>query len=169
MTTHQDDRIAELLGTPQQRVEAFRFARFHVMLGWWLLLFFLSLGVVLEVMHGLKIGWYLSEETRRMLWTLAHAHGTLLAIVHIVFGTTVATFPQWSTSSRSLASRALLGAAVLIPGGFFLGGFFFVGGDPGLGILVLPAGALLLFLAVLYTARAISKVRYDEAPTKQAK
>ena len=139
------------------------------MVGWWLLLFFLSLGVVLEVMHGLKIGWYLSEETRRMLWTLAHAHGTLLAIVHIVFGTTVATFPQWSTSSRSLASRALLGAAVLIPGGFFLGGFFFVGGDPGLGILVLPAGALLLFLAVLYTARAISKVRYDEAPTNQAK
>ena len=139
------------------------------MLGWWLLLFFLSLGVVLEVMHGLKIGWYLSEETRRMLWTLAHAHGTLLAIVHILFGTTVAMFPQWSTSSRSLASRALLGAAVLIPGGFFLGGFFFVGGDPGLGILVLPAGALLLFLAVLYTARAVTKVRYDEAPTKQAK
>ena len=104
-----------------------------------------------------------------MLWTLAHAHGTLLAIVHIVFGTTVAMFPQWSTPSRSLASRALLGAAVLIPGGFFLGGFFFVGGDPGLGILVLPAGALLLFLAVLYTARAVTKVRYDEAPTKQAK
>ena len=139
------------------------------MLGWWLLLFFLSLGVVLEVMHGLKIGWYLSEETRRMLWTLAHAHGTLLAIVHIVFGTTVATFPQWSTSSRSLASRALLGAAILIPGGFFLGGFFFVGGDPGLGILVLPAGALLLFLAVLYTARAVTKVRYEEGSTNQDK
>ena len=169
MTTHQEDRIAELLGTPQQRVEAFRFARVHVLVGCALLFFLLSLGVVLQVTHGLNIRWYLSEETRRMLWTLAHAHGTLLAIVHIVFGTTVATFPQWSTSSRSLASRALLGAAVLIPGGFFLGGFFFVGGDPGLGILVLPAGALLLFLAVLYTARAISKVRYDEAPTRQAK
>lgn len=148
-------------------MEAFRYARFHVMIGWWFLLFFLSLGVVLEAMHGLKIGWYLSEETRRMLWTLAHAHGTLLAIVHIIFGTTVATFPQWSTSSRLLASRSLLGAVMMIPGGFFLGGFFFVGGDPGLGILLLPAGALLLFLAVLFTARAVARVRFDESPTDQ--
>lgn len=42
-----------------------------------------------------------------------------------------------------------------MPLGFFLGGVQFYGGDPGLGILLLPAGALCLFVAVLKTARAI--------------
>ena len=161
MTENLEDQPTSTSETARQRVDARCYARRHIMVGWWSLLLFLTLGVVLEAMHGLKIGWYLSEETRRLMWRLGHAHGTLLALVHIAFGVTVATFPEWQSASRTLASRSLLGAGILVPGGFFLGGFFFIAGDPGLGILLLPAGALLLFLAVLFTARAVSAVRCD--------
>jgi hypothetical protein len=53
--------------------------------GWWSLLVFLSLGAVLEALHGFKIGWYVDvgNETRRLMFTLAQAHGTLLALVNI--------------------------------------------------------------------------------------
>jgi hypothetical protein len=40
------------------------------------------------------------------------------------------------------------------PLGFFLGGVFIHGGDPGIGVILVPPGGLLLFLSVLLTARA---------------
>ena len=123
--------------------------------GWWALLVFLSLGVALETLHGFKVGWYLdvASETRRLLWTLAHAHGTLLSLINLAFGLTARARPGWSGAPRELASRCLLGATILMPAGFFLGGLFIYGGDPGLGIFLLPFGAALLFIAVLLTAR----------------
>ena len=39
-----------------------------------------------------------------------------------------------------------------MPAGFFLGGTIIYGGDPGLGIILLPIGAVLLLIAVLLTA-----------------
>ena len=129
----------------------------HLAIGWWSLLIFLTLGIVLEILHGLKVSSYLDvgNETRRLMWTLAHAHGTLLALINIAIGVTVPMISEWEESSRRLASRALTAAGILMPLGFFLGGVQFYGGDPGLGILLLPAGALCLFVAVLKTARAI--------------
>ncbi len=59
--------------------------------------------------------------------------------------------PHWKVSSLTLASSCLLGALVLIPLGFFLGG---TGGDLGIGVILVPPGALLLFLSGLLTARA---------------
>ncbi len=49
----------------------------------------------------------------------------------------------------------MIAALVLVPGGFFLGGLFIHDGDPGLGILLLPPGAALLFAGVLLTASGI--------------
>jgi hypothetical protein len=123
--------------------------------GWWSLLVFLSLGIVLEAMHGFKVGWYLNvdNQTRRLMWTLAHAHGTLLALIHIGFALTVNALADDNLGWRRLASPCLIGASILLPGGFFLGGIFIYGGDPGLGILLLPVGALLLLVAVFVTAR----------------
>ncbi len=98
--------------------------------------------------------WYLSveHETRRLLWTLAHAHGTLLAIVNLVFA---ASLPRLAGDAprRRLASWSLLSAAVLLPGGFFLAGFGAWAGDPGPAIVLAIPGGLLLFLGVLVTAR----------------
>lgn len=130
----------------------------HLRFGWWALLVFLTLGLVLEGLHGFKSGFYLhvSNSTRRLMWTLAHAHGTLLALVHIAFGVTANLLPQWPPQKRSFASLSLTGASILVPGGFFLGGLIIHQGDPGLGILLVPVGAILLFVAVFLTATAAS-------------
>jgi hypothetical protein len=131
-------------------------ARLHLRVGWWSLLFFLTLGLVLETLSGFKVGLYVdvSSSTRRLMWTLAHAHGTLLSVINIVFAVTVGRATDWSESRRLLASRCLRGALVLMPLGFFLGGVRTHGGDPGLGVLLVPPGGLLLFVAVFLTARA---------------
>lgn len=135
-----------------------RCARYHLGFGWWSLLVFLSLGAILEGLLGFKFIFYMSvtHETRRLMWTLAHAHGSLLALVHVAFAATLFLSASWVPASRTLASRCLCGASLLIPSGFFLGGVVVYDGDPSLGILLLPVGAVLLFVAVLLTARAVT-------------
>ena len=148
------------------------YARRHLLIGWWSLLLFLSLGLLLETFHGLKIGWYLqvSSHIRRLMLTLAHTHGTLLALVHLAFSLTACRQDVFTPGAQSGSERAtedspawrrrasacLIGATVLLPGGFFLGGFFIYDGDPGLGALLVPIGGVLLFVAVFLTARGVS-------------
>lgn len=134
-------------------------SRQHLRFGWWGLLVFACLGIALESLHGFKVRWYLdvANEARRHLFTLAHAHGTLLSLIHVAFGLCVAALPGWDEGRRRSASRALLGAVVLMPGGFLLGGVFVQGGDPGLGIALLPLGAVLLVAALWLTARQTSR------------
>ena len=128
--------------------------RHHFRIGWWWLLGFLTLGSVIELLYFLKVDWYVdaANETRRLMWRLAHAHGTLLGLVHLGFGLTLAALAPQRQKLTRLASRCLLGAGILLPGGFFLGGIVVHGGDPGLGILLVPVGVFLLFVAVLLTA-----------------
>ena len=129
-------------------------ARRNLRAGWWGLLVFLSLGVVLEALHGFKLGYYLDvgNETRRLLWRLAHAHGTLLSLVNVAYALTARAVPE---SATPLAGTALLVALVLIPAGFFAGGIVVHGGDPGLSILLVPAGAVALFVGVASVAKRI--------------
>ena len=126
----------------------------HLRFGWWALLVFLCLGALLESLHGFKVQFYLAvgNETRRLLWTLAHANGTLLALINIAFGL---SRPALRISARAagLASRCLFAATLLLPGGFFLGGAFAREGDPGLGVLLVPPAFLLLGIAVYLAAR----------------
>lgn len=131
-----------------------RLARRHQIVGWWALLLFLSLGIALETLHGFKIGFYLdpSHRMRRLLWTLAHAHGTLLAVVHIGFAMGLMQFGVWTERRLKLASFFLIDAIVLLPAGFFLGGLGHSEGDPSLGILLVPLGAIFLLIAVALIA-----------------
>jgi hypothetical protein len=128
--------------------------RRHLRFGWWSLLVFLSLGIVLEALHGFKVGWLLdvSQDTRRLMLRLAHSHGTILGLVHIAFAFTLHCAEPGSERRFRLVSPALLGASVLLPGGFFLGGLVTYGGDPGLGVLLVPLGAALLLVGVLLCA-----------------
>jgi hypothetical protein len=125
--------------------------------GWWSLLVFLSLGGVLETLHGFKIGWYVDvgNETRRLMFTLAHAHGTLLALVNIAAGLTVRMVERFTL--RPSVSFALIWAAILLPGGFFLGGIVIYDGDPGLGVWLVPIGAALLFYSIARIALDLSR------------
>jgi hypothetical protein len=143
--------------------------RRHLLIGWWSLLLFVSLGLVLETLHGFKVAWYVNTgeaETTRLMLRLAHAHGTFLALVHLAFAWTATQATSPANRSRSVASRSLQAAGILIPAGFFLAGLpgfvktgglrlGVLGGDPGLGIVLVPLGALLLLLAVFLTARQI--------------
>src|SRR5438093_211298 len=83
---------------------------------------------------GFQVGLYLnvSNETRRLMWTLAHMHGTLLSLVHVGFAATLHLVRGWKPGTRSLASACLMSATLLIPPGFFLGGVVIYAGDPGL-------------------------------------
>ena len=130
-------------------------AALHLRFGWWTLLLFLTLGLVLEALHGFKVGSYLdvSNESRRLMWTLAHAHGTLLALVNLAFAFTLGHLEAWPAGSRKLASRTLMAATLLMPAGFFLGGVITYGGDPGPGIALVALGGLLLVVAVWLIAR----------------
>lgn len=119
---------------------------------------FVALGLVLELLHGFKIQIYLSvsNETRRLMWTLAHAHGVLLAVVNIVFalGLSGGRLPM-RTVPR--ISTALVLASILLPGGFFAAGIPFYEGDPGIGIIAVPVGAALLLLALFSIAREVGQ------------
>src|SRR5213595_4363104 len=81
--------------------------------GWWSLLLFLSLGGVLETLHGFKVGWYVDvgNEMRRLMFTLAHAHGTLLALLNIAAGLTARSVERFEL--RLSISLALIWAAIL--------------------------------------------------------
>jgi hypothetical protein len=114
----------------------------------------------MECLHGFKIGWFLDVgmETRRLMWRLAHAHGTLLSILNIAFGGMALWVENWPVARRAIASHCLSMAVVVMPTGFFLGGLFIYAGDPGVGVLLVPIGAALLFVAVLLTAMSLKSI-----------
>ena len=134
-----------------------RLAVRHTAFGWWLLAVAIVAGSTLEALHGFKVGLYLdvSNETRRLLWTLAHAHAALLGLVHVAFASSLPRLHRLTEPSVQLASRALSAGAVLLPAGFLLGGATIQDGDPGLGILLSPVGALLVLVAVVLIARGV--------------
>ena len=129
----------------------------HLRVGWRALLVFAALGLLLESLQGFKVAAYLdvSNETRRLMWRLAHAHGTLLAVVNILFALTLRTSPS-TLPAASRISPVLIAATLLLPLGFFLGGLWFYAGDPGPGILLVPIGAGLLLLAVFWIGSALA-------------
>jgi hypothetical protein len=141
-----------------------RLIRRHLRVGWWSLLVFLLLGALLETLNGFKVDWYIgaASQTRRHLWTLAHAHGTLIGVIHVAYAVTLRAVPVRDGPRAELASRALLAAGVLLPLGFFAGGTRVYAGDPGLGVALVPCGAAALALAVaLIAADVTAALRND--------
>jgi hypothetical protein len=126
----------------------------HLRAGWIGLVVFLVLGAGLELLHAIKAPFYLDagQETARLLLRLAHAHGTLLSIVNVAYALTVRARPS---AAGPAASASLLAALVLLPAGFLLGGIFAHGGDPGAGVLLVPAGALAATIGAAIVARRV--------------
>ncbi|MEO2024195.1 MAG: hypothetical protein ABGX05_20385 [Pirellulaceae bacterium] len=140
--------------------------RKHIRFGWWSLLTFVALGILLESLLAWKVTWYLGtlgedyENIRRLMWRLAHAHGTLLSLVHLLFAMTVHVVPGTvEQKGARFASPCFIGASFLLPGGFFLGGIFAFEehADPGVGVFLVPVGALLMVIAVLLTATGLTR------------
>jgi hypothetical protein len=137
------------------------YARRHLRFGWSALLVFAALGLLLESLQGFKVAAYLdvSNETRRLMWRLAHAHGGLLAAINILFALTLRASPSAAFPGVQRISTGLIASTLLLPGGFFLGGVVFYSGDPGIGVLLVPIGAVLLLVSLFWIARGIPGTR----------
>jgi hypothetical protein len=128
----------------------------HLLAGFVGLAVFVALGAVLEALHAYKAPSYLDvgSEARRLLLRLAHAHGTLIALAQLGYAAAIGRAPRVATR---LASGAFLAALVLLPAGFLLGGLFAKDGDPGVGVALVPPGAIALFLACALTAHRLAR------------
>jgi hypothetical protein len=131
--------------------------RRHLTLGWYTLLAYACIGVALELLHAFKVGFYLDvdSETRRLMWRLAHAHGALLGLVNVVFALTLRTLVRAEAGTLRLASSCLAAACLVLPLGFLLGGVFANAADPGLPILLVPMGAVLLIAGLSLLVRSL--------------
>lgn len=125
----------------------------HLRVGFCALVVFVTIGVGLELCHAFKVPWYLgaASESRRLMWTLAHVHGTALGIVNLALAALLPILPR---PLPRAASGCLIAGTVLVPVGFFLGGLYIHGGDPGLGAVLIPPGALLVLIALALICRA---------------
>jgi hypothetical protein len=134
--------------------------RRHLAFGWWSLAVFTAIGLLLEALHGLKVGWYLDlgNATRRLSFTLGHAHGTLLGFVNLAFALSLRE-AKLSRVAAARVSFALRAATVLMPLGFMLGGIAFYAGDPGFAIVLVPPSGVLLVVGLVAFARGFSAGR----------
>lgn len=153
--------------TPQAQ----QLIRKHLLIGWSSLLLFLTLGIALELLHAFKLPYYLDARhtTRRLMWTLAHSHGTLFSLIQLAFvATLVACDRYWGERSLGEAAAArvaelrragqwLTAALTVMPLGFFWGGVGLRAGDPSLGILLVPIGAVCLLIGVAATTWTLRK------------
>jgi hypothetical protein len=108
---------------------------------------FSALGLLLEALHGFKLGFYLNvdNETRRLLWRLAHAHGALLGLVNVAYALAARAWPRLEDR---LAGGALLCALLFMPVGFLLGGAFAQGADPGASVALAAFGGVALLFGL---------------------
>jgi len=140
-------------------VDLVALAHKHLRVGWTALLVFATLGISLEALHAFKSAAYLGvgNETRRLMWTLAHAHGIGLSLLHLGFAGTLRMLAEARPERMRRASALLDAATWLLPLGFFLGGVATYDGDPGIGVWLVPIGAALLWSALLLVALEASR------------
>jgi hypothetical protein len=117
--------------------------------GWISLAVWIAFGILIEGFIGFRTPALLDDSIRRDMFRLAHAHGTLLNLVLIAAA--ICARLELVRIGRS-ASLGLRSAVVLLPVGFLLGGIWHFKDDPGLGIFLVPIGALLLLAAALQLA-----------------
>jgi len=112
---------------------------------------FLASGLWLEAMYGLRAEGWIDDPLRREFLRLGHAHGGLLGLLNIALAWSLERLRTPAAWARKIRVAALLGAA-LVGLGFMLGGLLHGPTDPGLPILAVPAGAMLLLSALVATA-----------------
>jgi hypothetical protein len=120
-----------------------RAARVH---GFALLFVSACMGFTLEAAHALKLSSYLDVPLRRELLTWAHAHGVGLALVLLAYASNAVVSTRTASHERTLAA-----GSVLMPLGFALASIDLHESDPGVAIVLVPVGALLV-LRALYVA-----------------
>ena len=139
--------------TPAADPAVTRLRRAHLRLGWPLLLVGVMAGTTLEGLLGFKWVGLMEDPLRRELLSLAHFHAGLLGLVNLVYAG-FAEGPGLGPGAQRLASWALRAGSLCLPLGFLLGGLWHPEGDPGLGIVLVPVGAVAIATALALQARA---------------
>ena len=128
--------------------------------GWISLAAWIVFGLLIESLIGFRSPALLDDPVRREMFRLAHAHGTLLNLVLIAAAICSRLDLIRLGRGTSLGLRV---AVVLLPVGFLLAGIWHFKDDPGVGILLVPVGAVLLLVSALSiglsTSRRMTKPR----------
>ncbi|MDD9938989.1 MAG: hypothetical protein OXT09_35705 [Myxococcales bacterium] len=150
---------------PTEAARRTELSRRHFRVGWTALVVFAAFGVILDSLHAFKVGFYLDVdvEARRLMWTLAHAHGLGLALLHLGIGATLKVGPVKGTPRLPVGSALATAATVLLPLGFFLGGIVVHGGDPSVGVLLVPIAGFVLFAGIVLLALEVLAVGKNAA------
>jgi hypothetical protein len=98
-------------------------------------------GLLIEGLIGFRSPFLLDDLVRRDMFRLAHAHGTLLNVVLIAAA--ICARLDLIRLGR-ITALGLRTAVVLLPVGFLLAGLWHFKDDPGVAILLVPMGAVLL-------------------------
>ena len=117
--------------------------------GWIGLALWIVFGILIEGLIGFRSPALLDDLIRKEMFRLAHAHGTLLNVVLIIAAICVRLE---LISIQPIAALGLRGAAFLLPLGFLLGGLWHFKDDPGIGIFLVPIGAVLLLVSAISIA-----------------
>jgi hypothetical protein len=123
----------------------------HLRLSITLVALFMASGLWLEAMYGLRAEGWLDDPLRREFLRLGHAHGGLLGLVNIALAWALERLQTPDTWAGKIRVGSLLGA-LLVGLGFMLGGLVHGPTDPGVAVLAVPAGAMLLLSSLVATA-----------------
>lgn len=126
-------------------------AELHLRLSVALLALFLASGLWLEAMYGLRAEGWVDDPLRREFLRLGHAHGGLLALVNLALAWALERLHTPDAWAGKIRVAAWIGA-LLVGLGFGLGGLLHGPTDPGLPVLLVPAGAMLLLSSLAATA-----------------
>ena len=124
--------------------------------GWISLAAWIVFGLLIEGLIGFRSPVLLDDSTRREMFRLAHAHGTLLNLV-LIAAAICAKLDL--VRLGPIASLGLRSAVVLLPAGFLLAGIWHFKDDPGLGIFLVPIGAVLLLAVALGIAFSVESLK----------
>lgn len=121
---------------------------------WISLALWIVFGILLEGFRAFRSPAVLDDAVRQDMFRLAHAHGTLLNLVLIAAVICARLELIQLGPGASLGLRA---SVILLPVGFLFGGLWHFKDEPGLAILLVPIGAVILLVTSVYIGLTLPK------------
>lgn len=122
--------------------------------GWISLALWIAFGILIEGFSAFRSPAYLDDAVRREMFRLAHAHGTLLNLV--LLGAAICNHLNLIRLGP-MTSLGLRSAVLLLPAGFLFGGLWHFKDEPGLAIVLVPVGAVLLLATAIYISLTLPR------------
>lgn len=121
---------------------------------WISLALWIAFGILLEGFRAFRSPAVLDDAVRQDMFRLAHAHGTLLNLVLLAAAICARLELIQLSPGTSLGLRS---SVILLPVGFLFGGLWHFKDEPGLAILLVPIGAVLLLVTSIYIALTLPR------------